>query len=165
MNIMRRNHMKRLNTIVLLILILFAAHPAFCKEKKQISVGLHERTDKEPSIVTSRMPRWQGATQNDKKTAHVLYDSSEHILKIRVDKKIGFIEIFVDSIFRDLVKNHSPKAIAKMERWWWSASENMQTDSFSMRVKWIGYKKFKALVADVFYIRQSDKIKIRTYAH
>jgi len=111
------------------------------------------------------MPRWHGATQVDKKVARILYDSSEYILEIRVDKKIGFIEIFVDSIFRDLVKNYSPKAIAEIERWWRLASENMQTDSFSMRIKWIGYKKSKALVADVFYIKNSDKVKIRTYPH
>lgn len=155
--------MKTLNVIILLLLILFETHPAFCKEKKQISIGLHEQTRKDPSIVTSRMPRWHGATQNDKKTARILYDSSEYILEIRVDKKIGFIEIFVDSKFRDLVKNHSPKAIAEMEKWWWSASENMQTDSFFIRIKWIGYKKSKALMADVFYVENSNKIKIRTY--
>ncbi len=157
--------MKTLITVTLLLLILFGTHPAFCKEKKQISIGLHERTSKDTSIVTPREPRWRGDTQVDKKAARILYDSSEYILEIRVDKKIGFIEIFVDSIFRELVKNHSPKAIAEMEGWWRLASENMQSDSFSMRVKWIGYKKDKALVADVFYIKQSDKIKIRTYAH
>ncbi|MCK4401629.1 hypothetical protein KAW08_04950 [bacterium] len=155
--------MKTLITIILLLLILFGIHPAFCKEKKQISVGLHERTSKDKSLVTSREPRWRGATQIDKKAARALYDSSEYILEIRVDKKIGFIEIFVDSIFRDLVKNHSPKATIEIERWWRLASENMQTDAFSMRIKWIGYKKDKALVADVFYNKQSGKIKIRTY--
>ncbi|MCK5595386.1 hypothetical protein KAI19_04335 [bacterium] len=157
--------MRTLNTIVLFLLILFAAHPAFCKEKEQISVGLHERTSKDASIVTPRMPRWRGITKNDKKTARALYDSSEYIIEIRVNKKIGFIEIFVDSKFRDLVKNHSPKAIAEMERWWWSASKNMQTDSFFIRIKWIGYKKSKALIADVFYVENSNKIKIRTYAN
>ncbi|MDO9465004.1 MAG: hypothetical protein Q7J67_06890 [bacterium] len=157
--------MKILNTIMLLLLILFETHPAFCKQKKQISIGLHERTNKDPSIVVSRMPRWHGATQVDKKAARILYDSSEYILEIRVDKKIGFIEIFVDSIFRDLVKANSSKAIAEMERWWRLASENLQTDAFSMRIKWIGYKKFKALVADVFYIKNSDKVKVRTYPH
>jgi len=155
--------MKILNTLVLLILILFAAHPAFCKEKEQVSVGLHEQTGSDASIVTSRMPRWHGITQNDKKTARALYDSSEYILEIHVDKKIGFIEIFVDSKFRDLVKNHSPKAIAEMEKWWRLASKNMQTDSFFIRIRWIGYKKSKALVADVFYIEDTNKIKIRTY--
>lgn len=157
--------MKILNTIILVLLILFKTHPAFCKQKKQISIGLHERTSRDTCIVIPRMPRWHGATQVDKKVARILYDSSEYILEIRVDKKIGFIEIFVDSIFRDLVKNHSPKAIAEIERWWRLASENMQTDSFSMRIKWIGYKKSKALVADVFYIKNSDKVKIRTYPH
>ena len=157
--------MKTLNTIILLLLILFETHPVFCKDKKPISIGLHERTSKDPSIVTSRELRWRGATQIDKKTARILYDSSEYILEIRVDKKIGFIEVFVDSIFRDLVKNHSPKAIAEMEKWWRLASEDMQTDAFSMRIKWIGYKKAKTLVADVFYIKNSDKVKIRTYAH
>ena len=157
--------MKILNTIILVLIILFKTHPAFCKQKKQISVGLHERTNKDPSIVTSREPRWQGVTQNDKKTARILYDSSEYILEIRVDKKIGFIEIFVDSRFRDLVKNHSPKATAEIERWWRLASENLQTDAFSMKIKWIGYKKSKALVADVFYVKNSDKVKIRTYPH
>ena len=157
--------MKILNTIILVLLILFKTHPAFCKQKKQISIGLHERTNKDPSIVISRMPRWHGATQVDKKVARILYDSSEYILEIRVDKKIGFIEIFVDSGFRELVKNHSPKAFAEMEKWWRLASKNMQSDSFSMRIKWIGYKKSKALVADVFYIKNSDKVKIRTYTH
>ena len=157
--------MKTLSIIILLLLILFETHPAFCKQKKQISIGLHERTNKDPSIVTSREPRWQGVTQNDKKTARILYDSGEYILKIRVDKNIGFIEIFVDSRFRDLVKNHSPKATAEIERWWRLASENLQTDAFSMKIKWIGYKKSKALVADVFYIKNSDKVKIRTYTH
>ncbi len=157
--------MKALNTIVLLLLMLFVAHYTCCKEKKQISIGLHERTNKDTSIVTSREQRWHGATQTDKKTARILYDGSEYILEIQVDKKIGFIEIFVDSIFRDLVKNHSPKATAEMERWWRLASENMQSDSFSMRIKWIGYKKSRALVADVFYIKNSDKVKIRTYTH
>ena len=81
--------MKTLSIIILLLLILFETHPAFCKQKKQISIGLHERTNKDPSIVTSREPRWQGVTQNDKKTARILYDSGEYILEIRVDKKIG----------------------------------------------------------------------------
>ena len=157
--------MKTLNTVIFVLLILFKIHPAFCKEKKPISIGLHERTSEDTSIVFSREPRWYGATQADKKDARILYDSSEYILEIRVDKKIGFIEIFVDSIFRDLVKNHSPKATIEIERWWRLASENMQTDAFSMRIKWIGYKKDKALVADVFYIKQSDKIKIRTYTN
>ena len=157
--------MKTLNTIILLLLILFETHPAFCKQKGQISIGLHERTNKDPSIVISRMPRWHGSTQADKKVARILYDSSEYILKTRVDKEIGFIEIFVDSIFRELVKNNSPKAIAEIERWWRLASENLQTDTFSIRIKWIGYKKSKALVADVFYIKNSDKVKIRTYTH
>ncbi|MFH1905723.1 MAG: hypothetical protein ABIK53_09430 [bacterium] len=157
--------MKILNTIILILLILFKTHPAFCKQKKQISVGLHERTSEDTSIVTSREPRWHGTTQVDKKVARILYDSSEYILEVRVDKKIGFMEIFVDSIFRDLVKNHSPKATIEIERWWRLASENLQTDAFSMRIKWIGYKKFKALVADVFYIKNSDKVKIRTYTH
>ena len=155
--------MKTLSIILLLLLILFETHPAFCKKK--ISVGLHERTSKDTSIVISRMPRWHGVTQNDKKTARILYDSSEYILETQVDKKIGFIEIFVDSIFRDLVRNHSPKATIEIERWWRLASENIQSDSFSMRIKWIGYKKSKALVADVFYIKNSDKVKIRTYTH
>ena len=155
--------MKTLNTIILLLLILFETHPAFCKQKGQISIGLHERTNKDPSIVISRMPRWHGSTQADKKVARVLYDSSEYILKTRADKEIGFIEIFVDSIFRDLVRNHSPKATIEIERWWKLASENMQTDTFSMKIKWIGYKKSMALVADVFYIKNSDKVKIRTY--
>ena len=155
--------MKTLSIILLLLLILFETYPAFCKKK--ISVGLHERTSKDTSIVISRMPRWHGVTQNDKKTARILYDSSEYILETQVDKKIGFIEIFVDSIFRDLVRNHSPKATIEIERWWRLASENMQSDSFSMRIKWIGYKKSKALVADVFYIKNSDKVKIRTYTH
>ena len=157
--------MKTLSIILLLLLILFETHPAFCKKKKQISIGLHERTSKDTSIVISRKQRWHGATQVDKKVAHILYNSSEYILETRVDKKIGFIEIFVDSIFRDLVKNHSPKATIEIERWWRLASENMQSDSFSMRIKWIGYKKSKALVADVFYIKNSDKVKIRTYTH
>jgi len=157
--------MKTLNTIILLLLILFETHPAFCKQKGQISIGLHERTNKDPSIVISRMPRWHGSTQADKKVARVLYDSSEYILKTRADKEIGFIEIFVDSIFRDLVRNHSPKATIEIERWWKLASENMQTDTFSMKIKWIGYKKSKALVADVFYIKNSDKVKIKTYTH
>ena len=155
--------MKTLNTIVLLLLILFAAHPAYCKEKDSVSFGLHERIRKDVSVVTSRKPRWHGITQNDKKTAHILYDSSEYTLEIHVDKKTGFIEIFVDSRFRNLVKNHSPKAIAEMEKLWRLASENMQTDSFFIRIKWIGYKKSKALIADVFYIKDSNKIKIRTY--
>ena len=155
--------MKTLSIILLLLLILFETHPAFCKKK--ISVGLHERTSKDTSIVISRMPRWHGATQNDKKTARILYASSEYILETQVDKKIGFIEIFVDSIFRDLVKNHSPKATIEIERLWRLASENMQSDSFSMRIKCIGYKKSKALVADVFYIKNPDKVKIRTYTH
>ena len=157
--------MKTLNTIILLALILFEMHPAFCKQKEQISIGLHERTNKDPSIVISRMPRWHGSTQADKKVARVLYDSSEYILKTRADKEIGFIEIFVDSIFRDLVRNHSPKATIEIERWWKLVSENMQTDTFSMKIKWIGYKKSKALVADVFYIKNSDKVKIKTYTH
>ena len=157
--------MKTLNTVIFVLLILFKTHPAFCKEKKPISIGLHERTSEDTSIVFSREPRWHGTTQTDKKAARILYDSSEYILEIRVDKKIGFIEIFVDSIFRDLVKNHSPKATIEIERWWRLASENMQTDAFSMRIKWIGYKKSKALVADVFYIKNSDKVKIRTYTH
>ena len=157
--------MKTLSIIILLLLILFETYPAFCKQKKQISVGLHERTSEDTSIVISRMPRWHGATQVDKKVARILYDSSEYILEIRVDRKIGFVEIFVDSIFRDLVKNHSPKAIAEMERWWWLASENMQTNSVSMKIKWIGYKKSRALVADVFYVRKAHQIKIRTYPH
>ena len=157
--------MKTLNTIILLALILFETHSAFCKQKEQISIGLHERTNKDPSIVISRMPRWHGSTQADKKVARVLYDSSEYILKTRADKEIGFIEIFVDSIFRDLVRNHSPKATIEIERWWKLASENMQTDTFSMKIKWIGYKKSRALVADVFYVKQAHKIKIRTYTH
>ena len=126
---------------------------------------MHERTSKDTSIVTSREQRWHGTTQVDKKAARILYDSSEYILETRVDKKIGFIEVFVDSIFRDLVKNHSPKATIEIERWWKLASENLQTDAFSMRIKWIGYKESKALVADVFYIKNSDKVKIRTYTH
>ena len=157
--------MKTLSIILLLLLILFETHPAFCKHKEQISIGLHERISRDTCIVIPRMPRWRGITQNDKKTARILYDSSEYILKTRVDKNIGFIEIFVDSIFRDLVRNHSPKATIEIERWWRLASENMQSDSFSMRIKWIGYKKSKALVADVFYIKNSDKVKIRTYTH
>lgn len=157
--------MKILNAIMLLMLILFATHSACCKEKKSVSIGLHERTSKDASIVISREPRWQGATQNDKKAARILYDSSEYIIEIRVDKKIGFIKIFVDSRFKNLVKNHSPKATAEMEKWWRLASKNLQTDAFSMRIKWIGYKKSKALVADVFYIKNSDKVKIRTYTH
>ena len=155
--------MKTLSIILLLLLILFETHPAFCKKK--ISIGLHERISKDTSIVISRMPRWHGATQVDKKAARILYDSSEYILEMRVDKKIGFVEIFVDSIFRELVKNHSPKATAEMKKWWRLASENLQTDAFSMRIKWIGYKKSKALVADVFYIKNSDKVKIKTYTH
>ncbi|MBU0479281.1 hypothetical protein KKC91_12040 [bacterium] len=126
---------------------------------------MHERTSEDTSIVTSREPRWHGATQVDKKAALILYDSSEYILEIRVDKKIGFIEIFVDSIFRELVNNNSSKATIEIERLWRLASENLQTDAFSMRIKWIGYKESKALVADVFYIKNSDKIKIRTYTH
>ena len=157
--------MKTLSIIILLLLILFETHPAFCKQKKQISIGLHERTSEDISIVTSREQRWHGTTQVDKKAARILYDSSEYILEIRVDKKIGFIEIFVDSIFRDLVRNHSPKATAEIEKWWKLASENMQTDTFSMKIKWIGYKKSRALVADVFYVKQAHKIKIRTYTH